>query len=178
MNESKIKKSLSFSEKEINLIISKPKNYKLVSTHIIKNLTKSGKKGIYVTLNKNYDDIVANFTKQGIDLTKLFFIDATKSSKKRDNCIPVPSPEALTELSITIITMINTEKFDFLFFDSLNSVLAYNDFEVTKRFSHYIISKVKSKKITAIILSNEEKFTKNSFSVLCQSYDKCIDTRK
>ncbi|MEK6984257.1 MAG: ATPase domain-containing protein [Nanoarchaeota archaeon] len=188
MNESKFEKSFQSNlasiakKKGIYVLISSPQKYKLVNALALKYYTSEEKKnGIYVSLNKGYDDVIRNLKEQGTDVSKLYFIDGiTRTSdkdKKADNCTFITSPQALTELSLAITTATNTKKFDFLFLDTINTLLIYNDLKTTERFTHYLIAKIRAANVSAILLSLEEESANKLIPIITPFCDDCIDIR-
>jgi len=130
--------------------------------------------GLYITLNKGYKTIIDTLKGQGVDTSRLYFIDGIsqkEGNETKGNCTFIPSPEWLTDLSLAITTAINTGKFNFLFLDSLNTILAYNNPKKTEKFIHYIISNIRKKNVGGIIFSVEDVSTKKLIPFLSQFCD-------
>ena len=53
------------------------------------------------------------------------------------------SPSALTELSLSISNILEREKFDYMIFDSLSTLLVYESETVITKFVHFLIAKVR-----------------------------------
>lgn len=188
MNESALKKALEKKlnsvkdKKGIYVFVSSPQQYNLVNSFILSYYTQKEKKtGIYVTLNKGYKFVIRSLEEQGCDAHKLYFIDGiTKTQgkeEKADNCTFISAPEALTELSLAISTATNTGRFEFLFLDSVNTILIYNDLKTTERFTHYIITKLREANISGIIFSLEEESANKLTPIITQFCDDCIYTK-
>lgn len=136
--------------------------------------------GIFVSLNKGIIDIVAGLKKNKIDISKVYFIDAASknvNAKKNDlPCTYISNPQALTELSLAIMTLVESKKYDFIYLDSLSTLLVYNDSHTTERFIHYLIGKLKANKIGMLVLSikNDPESAK-IYPILAQFADGSID---
>jgi hypothetical protein len=116
---------------------------------------------VYVTTNKPYASIVALLPKKRkIATDRLFFIDCvacrggTCPSHEPQNCMVLQSPRSLTELGIAISKAtagIPGKKA--LLFDSLSTLLLYNDAEVVGRFFNYLINRMKAEGIDTYIFA-------------------------
>ena len=128
------------------LVIVKPMKYAKVISATAKEI--SGKKVVYITINKTFPSLKELFESNGVDISGFVFIDAiTKTIKNTpdftDGCYFVSSPEALTEMAIAI-TKVLRHGFDYVVFDSLSNLLTYKDKNSVIRFFSSIIAKVKS----------------------------------
>ena len=98
-----------------------------------------------------------------INNDKLLIIDCVSKQSGNKNishkCIPTTNgPQSLTEISLVINDLINKTKSDIVIFDSLSTLLIYNNLETTQKFLQYIINRVHNDNITGIIISiNDEK---------------------
>jgi KaiC/GvpD/RAD55 family RecA-like ATPase len=182
MNEAdvsgKIAKQLAHmaEEKNVFLFVVSPENYGLVCTLIADYLTRELRlEGIYITLNTGYSKATDTMKKKGIDTAKLFFVDAVSKSTgktiKSDNCSLVEGPQSLTELSMAIATTAASGKYSFLVMDSINVLLLYNDLKTTEKFSHYLISRMRSINMGAIILSVQDETVDKMISTVSQFCD-------
>ena len=64
-------------------------------------------------------------------------------------------------LSMAMTEASKNPSMKFIFFDSLTTLLIYNELETTKRFVHYFINKIKNLDILMIIMSVEEEKLKS-----------------
>ena len=167
------------SSNEIYALITPADYHHKVSDLAMVHLAKEVKlNGVYVSLNIAYEQKAAHLKKLGIDTDRMFFIDACSKSgspsSAAKNCVLIQSPQALTELSIAITTVCNTGKFDFLYFDSLTTLLIFNELKTTEKFIHYMISKMRTFNLKGIILSMDEEKSKELLSMLEQLCDKMV----
>jgi KaiC/GvpD/RAD55 family RecA-like ATPase len=143
---------------------------------IIKHLKK--KKICFVSLSRTYEIIQKELKELGVDPEKLFVIDAVTAtfsrSKAPPNTIFVPSPDALTDLNIAIIETIKDEKCDYLIFDSLSTLLTYQEDHLVARFTDYVITKIKDLKSKAIFTCLKADSEKQAIKEISLHTDKVV----
>lgn len=162
----------------IFLIVASSKRLIGINTEILKMyITKKGYDVVYVTVNKPFSTLVKGFQKEGIDMNKLFFIDAVSPRKFRTgNAVFIDSPKELTNISITTtstIKKIKTAKV--LIFDSISTLLVYNKFEVVKDFIRFISNEMKELKITFVMTCIKEMTDKKIIAELRAFVDDVIE---
>lgn len=133
---------------QIVLLIIPNELYSEQVTDISKQLADNYKNICYVSLNKLYNVLLRSFEDNKIDIDRFFFIDTiTKTTipsvAATGQCTYISSPSALTELSINITKVLNTGKFDVILFDSLSTLLIYNEGSVITRFMHDLMGKIR-----------------------------------
>ena len=160
------------------LLLVEPTNYSKINYELIRILINHTKgKGLYITLNRASDFLEETLKKEKIDAEKIFFVDAIssgsgKATKYKENVLYVESPRNLTGLSVAIDDAYKKleEKPQFLIFDSISTLLIYNDINAVERFIHLIIGKLRDWKIKGVLLmvkSEEHKGVVNSLSQFC-----------
>ena len=157
-------KELHLKDNYVALAIVDAEKYQQTNSRIIKGLIKKSLPGVYVSLNRPYEDIKSYFEKQKINLRNVIFIDAvTKTAggkiKKTEDCLFIGSPKDLSDISIAMdqaIMAIPAED-KFLFFDSLSTLLLYNDVKVVAKFIHFLSGKMRVWKVKGIIISLRRK---------------------
>ncbi len=158
------------------------KDYHKTNIDIIKHLVSEKIPGVYVTLNRPFDDLIEIFRKNNIDERMVIFIDAvTKTAggevKKTDNCLFIGSPENLSDISVAMDQAVraipSNEKF--VFFDSLSTLLLYNHAETVARFIHFLAGKMRFWKVRGIIVSLQKNKDKELIDELTQFCDVTID---
>lgn len=134
-------------ETQILVLIIPNKDYQKRVTDLTKDIAKLSEKICYVSLNKPYKTLLKNFTDAGIDTTKFIFIDAiTKTAEMPpvvENCEFVSSPGALTELSLAISNTLETKGVNLIVFDSLSTMLVYEDENIVTKFVHSLMAKIR-----------------------------------
>ncbi len=178
MKESELKKIKTMSNSVIIATIGS-KEYQKTNVRLIAYLTKEVKiPGVYVTLNKPYTTIKELFKKEKIDTKLILFIDAiTKTTggniSKTEECLFIGTPENLSDISLAMDQAINSlpGKDHFLFFDSINTLLLYNDAQTISRFIHFLAGKMRVWKVRGIIISLENKGNEELINELSQFCD-------
>jgi hypothetical protein len=153
------------------------------TTDIVRELMKKGVSCLYVSVNQPYNRMLHLLEKKGIDTEKVFFIDCiTKTSGGKvdegDNVFYLRSPENLTDLNISInegLNSIDGEKI--LFFDALSTLMIYNKPGPFAKFTHSVMTKVKSMNVKGIFVIVEGEIGAETLSQIEQFSDTSIDIR-
>lgn len=160
----------------------KAKDYQKTNIDIVKHLTGDmNTPGVYVTLNKPYSVMKKVFERSKIDTRLIIFIDAvTKTAgevKKTKDCLFIGNPENLSDISIAMDQAVRAlpGKDKFLFFDSLNTLLIYNQVQTVIKFIHFLVSKMRVWGVKGIIISLEKKKDNELLDELSQFCDLKIE---
>lgn len=144
----------------VALAIVDADRYQKANLSLMKELIKDGIPGVYVTLNLPCSNVKAIFQREKMDLSKVIFIDAvTKTAggkmERTDDCLFIGSPKNLSDISIAMdqAIMAITTKDKFLFFDSLSTLLLYNNIDVVAKFIHFLSTKMRVWKVRGVIIS-------------------------
>ncbi|PIZ51647.1 hypothetical protein COY27_02940 [Candidatus Woesearchaeota archaeon CG_4_10_14_0_2_um_filter_33_13] len=166
----------------VALAIVDAKKYQKTNIKIIEEMIKSNLPGVYVTLNRPYENIKAIFEKEKIDTSKVIFIDSVTETvsgkvKKRDDCLFIGGPKNLSDLSLAMdqAIMAIPKKDKFLFFDSLSTLALYHDINVVAKFIHFLSGKMRVWKIKGIIISLRRDKDKELIDELNSFCDLTID---
>ena len=174
--------SKEFKDLPENFIVSvivPTDNYEEVNMHILNRfIGEEDKHGIYITLNRPYDNIIELMKKDKIDIKKLSFIDCIskeiKKTKGNVDCIFVRSPADLTEIAVALDDLFERNKHGFIFFDSLDTLLFYNKLDRVIKFIHFITGKMRIYDIKGILLGLHEKTTEELIGEIAPFTDKII----
>lgn len=135
--------------------------------------------GIYVVLQIPSKEIIKSLKNNGIDASCLFFIDCISNISGRteqlENCVFTSGPSALTELSIAINDQLNTNRFKFFVFDSLTTLLIYNNKDTILRFMHFLTSKLRRYNLKIVIFSLNDEVSKEIIRKVCSMDDAIIN---
>ncbi len=108
----------------------------------------------------------------------VIFIDAVSKTaggeiKKTKACLFIGSPENLSDISMAMDQAVRAvpSKEKFLFFDSLNTLLIYNDPTTVAKFIHFLSSKMRAWQVKGIIVSLEKQSDKELINELSQFCD-------
>lgn len=162
------------------------KNYQKTNLEIIRHLIENENiPGVYVTLNKPFETMEGIFKKEKIDARMVIFIDAvTKTAggeiKKTDKCLFIGSPDNLSDISIAMDQAVRAlpSKGRFVFFDSLSTLLMYNDVTTVARFIHFLAGKMRIWKVKGIIVSLRKEKDQELIDELMQFCDITLDFSK
>ncbi len=155
------------------------KNYQKTNLGIVKHLTEDKNvPGVYVTLNKPFQTMQKDFKKEKIDTRMVIFIDAlTKTSggeiEKTDRCLFIGAPDNLSDISIAMDQAVRAlpSKEKFVFFDSLSTLLMYNNIATVARFIHFLAGKMRAWEVEGIIVSLRKEKDKDLIDELTQFCD-------
>jgi len=146
--------------------------------YLSKSLAEIGKV-LYVCINKPYSSMVETFQKNKIPVDRFFFVDAvTKTVKpfeKHDNVEFVSGPSALTELSLDISNIIDKDKFYSILFDSLSTLLVYENSLMVTKFVHNLTSKFRTIETKAVFTILKGGMSSELIKDLSMFADKIID---
>ena len=161
------------------MIVCKIDDYHEVNLSAMKFFLNDKKmKGIYVSFNHGQEKLWRQFESDSIDVSKLYIEGAISNVPKyvrnTENFTYIGNPKMLTKLSIVISDKLNTGKYDFLYFDSISTMLIYNDIDMVGRFSHFVFNKLSSMGIKVVIISLDDEKSKKISPMISHFCDKCI----
>lgn len=186
MDQSELEEKIdkAFEQPGITLLKTSSEEYQRVNMATMKSLvTDYDLPGVYVTVNKPYATITNVLEENGIDRSRIFFIDAISEDldedkpSQQDNVIFIDSPQNLTDISITISKAIETmpEGKKFLFFDSMSILTIYNDNDAVNRFAHDLTGDIRTWNVAGVIISVEDEMDDDIVSHLIQFCDNTIE---
>ena len=128
-------------------IVFNVKNYPTQINDLVKLYGENYQKILYVTLNRLYNPLKRKIQQDKIDVSKFTFIDcvtktAVAQPEEHEDCIYVTAPNALTELSIAITKSIQKNYPDVVLFDSLSTLLIYENPMIISQFIHSSTNKM------------------------------------
>jgi len=159
-------KSLEREKKGIVIMMELPtESYFHVNLTSIKYLTSKGFEGIYISFQRPFKNVSSLFSRQGIDMNKILFIDvasALSGEREEENprCIHISQTIDIDELVRAIYTSLPRLKSRkrFIFIDSLTTITLYKPLSEIMRFSEFLIRTVKkSEKENTILIFNVVK---------------------
>ncbi len=173
--KARIERELSKIEtrKGVYTLIANTEYYQLINEGVISYLTKEMKlSGAYVTLNRPYREVSRNLQKKNISTKKLLFIDGVEESEcDEKNCLSLRGIKSLTHLSLVMSKAFRNEEIKFVFFDSVSTLLIYNDLEATERFMHYFVNKIRNMGLLMILVLIEEDKSNKLMKIVSQFSD-------
>lgn len=115
---------------------------------------------VYVSLNSITETILKKLEGSNVDKAKFSFIDcATKmikpSAKDTRTVTYLDSISSLTDLSIAITKKMETKKHDAMVFDSLSTLLLYNNPPQACKFVHALVNRMRALGVSAVFTAAE-----------------------
>lgn len=169
----------AIEENDIVLLLLPNQSYSEKIKDIAVIVSKTGKKICYVSVNKPFETLLKDFEKNRIDHKKFYIIDCvTKNvggASPADNVVCVSSPKALTEMNIAIKNVLETAKTEITMFDSLSTLLIYEDPHVVIRFVHSIVSMFRALKSKGILISLKDDIQSELIKDLNMFVDKVVE---
>ena len=150
-----------------------------VTMELVKLLSQKNEKGIVVSANRPYTNLINVYKRHDIDVSKMFILDCISKNhfetNNGGNVIFLENAAALTEISLQLderIKIINGKKF--LFIDSITTMLIHNEPHIFARFVHNILTKMRLYGTGGLIISLEEKTNREVKAEIAQLCDKVI----
>ena len=157
---------------------------KINNIEIIRQLVANDHTGLIITINQPYTTLVNSYESNGLDVSKIYFIDAItkyalgKVPSAAKNCKFVNNPANLTDLGIAITEMLNkfpAEK-PCILFDSISTMLIYIPSISISKFIHFVTSKLRLLSSTGIFLAVEKSLDPLLMTQLITFVDEVVDT--
>ena len=156
---------------QITMLLIDGQTYNSKMIGILKYLSTHYDQIAYVTLNRPCSKIIREFEKYGMDKSKFSLISiAPKDISVCDETIGCEyvEPGELTDLSIKIRDKLDHLKPDVFIFDSMHTMLAYQDITSITKFAHDMILKIgttKTKAIFPLVLGEKNSALTNDLEV-------------
>jgi len=136
--------------------------------------------GIVVSASRPYNNLTNLYQQKGIDTNKILFIDCISKSQSVEleeagNVVYQDAVSDLTNISLSIKTAMDKipEK-KFVFIDSITTMLIHNTSEIFARFIHGMITKLRIKGVSGLLLSVEEETDEHIRFQIADLCDKVI----
>ena len=176
-----LKKEFQILPKDsIILIETTPEKIFSLGLEVVKHFSKISDSGIIVTTNRPYSNLVGLFTKNGVDLEKMFFLDCISKSHNADfksNKVTfIDNISALTDISVSINQRIHETngKKKFVFFDSIPNMVIHNNPHVFASFIHSVLTMMRLNGVRGVLVSIKEGNNKEIRAEIIQLCDKVI----
>ena len=163
------------------LFLAPPAKQADVNKDVVKSITERAS-GVYVTVNKPYNNIVTILQKNNIDTSKIIFVDAitetiTQGVAKTKQCIYVSSPKHLTDLSIAVNNAVDSIKSGerFVFLDSISVLLLHNDPASVTKFIHFTTARMRAYNAYCFMVASKQEMDANTLNSLTNFSDKVVE---
>lgn len=164
----------------VSLMIVSDETVSEAAAELMKKQDREDAYTVYVTMSRPHSRIRKEFEKEGIDTSKIFYIDGASnlggsSAKKADNVVYL-KPQQLTQISIAIsnaVDAIDDEKL-MVVFDALSTLKIYNEKQQVSKFAHSLMSKLGEWGVVSVVMTVNEETDTELKSQLKQFSDNTI----
>lgn len=171
-------------QKQLFLILATPGNIRQRNIDLIKEVSDLGYHTVVITTNFPYSILSKLYGEQGVDLTKVSFIDAvTHNSIGSAKEIPgivrfINNPANLTDMGIAVTEILKERSGQkvCILFDSISTLLIYLSSPNISKFIHFVTNKLRLMDISGIFLATEKGLDPMLMNQLTTFVDTVIDT--
>jgi hypothetical protein len=167
----------NIKENDITVLIIPNNSYGDSLKNLVSDMSKIFNKICYISLNKPYKSLLKGFEQKGVTTKKLLFIDAVDKGFDSEGIVHVSSPKALTELNIAITKSLSNGLVDSILFDSLSTLLMYEEPATVIKFAHSIISSFRIKGIKTVLTCLEGDAKSELIKDLSMFVDKIMNCK-
>lgn len=136
---------------------------------------------VYVTVAKPSQTVDQAFGEAGAKLENIFYIDCatalTGLSVRRAGNVVYLKPSDLTDISISLDNIVDelpADREGVLLFDTLSTLMVYNEADTVSRFAHALLTNVRQWPIKAVVFTIDEETDDVIKSRLTQFSDRTI----
>jgi archaellum biogenesis ATPase FlaH len=175
------------SENKFVLVLLSEEQYEKKLIDIIKTVEKSHSRICYVCLSRPYNYVLEQLTRMGFGLEKFFFIDVLTSHYKKpakaSNCLFLDDPIKLNALEAAISKVLNEKNCSVVIFDTISSLLVYEQSHEIIKFTHKLTMEKKEKdtnKVFIVLKYNNlvQDYQQSLIKDVAMFADKTIDMEK
>lgn len=171
-------------KKRIFLILTSSGKIRERNIEIIKEVSGLGYHTLVITTSYPYSVLKKLYDENGIDPSKVFFIDAvTRNSIGSAENIPgivryVNSPADLTAMGIAVTEVLKEHSGEkvCILYDSISIMLIYLSSQNLSKFIHFVTNKLRLLDISGVFLAVEKGLDPQILSQLTTFVDTVIDT--
>lgn len=172
-------------EGKVTLCIIPAQIYVQKILDILKGLVENGRKeGVYVSVNRTSDAMIALFEQRSIPEEGVSFVDCVSPmigiNPVKVKKFKLVDPGNLTDISIAIADLVKEMSIQsrFLFFDSLTTLMVYNMDIAVQRFSHTLTAKMRALGFTVVLVSIEKEVGEHVLKTLYQFVDQAYEVKE
>ncbi len=165
----------------IVLLETSPEKVLDVSLAAMKILTDNNYSSIVLSASRPCSNLFSLYEKNKIDKGKIFILDCvckTLDSSAADNANikHLENASVLTEMAIELGKRMDSAKGKmFIFIDSITTLLIHNKSDVLARFVHSILTKMRMKNVSCLLVSMEGETNREVRAEIAQLCDKVIN---
>lgn len=165
------------------LVLTPARSVRESNLSIVGRAVAQGVRVVVITANQPASSLAGRYRKNGIDLTRVCFIDTVTRYAGCDAPADMPGsaflprPDDITGLSIAVIEMLKEcrEEKICILLDSVNAMLIYLSSADLLKFIHYLASKVKILEISGVFLAVESGLDPSLLSLLTAVSDEVVE---
>lgn len=170
--------------KRIFLVLATPGNIRQRNIDLIKEISALDYHTVVITTNFPYSILAKLYGEQGIDMTRVSFIDAvTRNSIGSAENIPgvvrfINNPANLTDMGIAVTEALkdHSGKKVCILYDSISTMLIYLSSPNISKFIHFVTNKLRLMDISGVFLAVEKGLDPMLMTQLTTFVDTVIDT--
>ncbi len=173
----------NFGDFKIYLFIAPMQEFSSTNMYLVKYLCNELKKtGLIVNVNEPSQLFHKRLKKANVDTNLLNFIDIIcikdGIEPNMENCVFLEKPDSLAALSDHLSEHLAKRKTNYLFIDSLSTLLLYNQILEVERFTHYLVNKIKIFELNGVFLTINDKHFEQLAPTITQFVDSLVDLTK
>ncbi|MCH7902615.1 hypothetical protein IIC68_02570 [archaeon] len=163
-----------------NIVVSVNEGfYKDAVLGLNKSFKSKYKKICFVSVARPVTSVIKDLKKENIDPKNYFFIDCVakerKIKKPLENCVYVESPTSLTKIHIALVKLMREHKISLVFFDSISSLLVYNDDAKAISFLNDLMNDIRDANIKSVFIVMKSDLKNRLVKELEIFADKTVD---
>ena len=157
------------TEDKFVLVLLSEKQYEEKLEELVKSVEKNNAKICYVCLSKPYEDVVEALKRLKMNIGKFFFIDVLsshyKTHKSAENCIFVKEEGSkLDSIKNAISRAISEKNCGMIIFDTISSLLVYEQTHDILKFTHELTTEEKQQNINKVFIILKEQGNLKGYS--------------
>ncbi len=169
-------------DERIFLVLAAAERLKQKNTDLVRDLTEKGFTVLVITTNQPSAILRRSYGQNGIDLTRIRFIDAiTKYAlgsvpESADRTTFISNPANLTDTGIALTGMLHELQSEetCILFDSISTMLIYLPSTHISKFIHFVTNKLRLLDVAGIFLAVEEGLDPVMLSQLTTFVDRVV----
>ena len=163
------------SENKFVLVLLDSMQYEQKLGEVVKKTGKDSAKICYVCLSRPYHDAIDYLKEMELDIHKFFFIDVLTSHYKKpdgvENCIFLEDPK-IHAIQAAITKAIAQQKCTVVIFDTISSLLMYEQSDEIIKFTHDLTIEKKHQDVNKVFIVLKEN---NALSPFQDSFVKDVE---
>ncbi|MDO8633724.1 MAG: hypothetical protein Q7K34_00330 [archaeon] len=173
----------NFGDFKIYLFITPMQDFIATNVYLVQYLCNELKKsGLIINVNEPSQLFAKRLKKDKVDTNLLSFIDIISMKdgieSNMENCVFLEKPDSLAALSDVLSGCLAKRKTNYLFIDSLSTLLLYNQVIDVERFTHYLVNKIKIFELDGVFLTINDKHYEQLAPMISQFADNLVDLTK